>query len=95
MTVQVNIIRTVEVELQNKITDLRISFDFETGACASNRKRADGVRKKLAAMAGTPDKLPDLLTEEAMEKLVISDLEFRYESLRFLSNHSHHLLGRH
>ena len=75
---QVNIIRTVEVELQNKISDLRVSFDFETGARNSNRKRADAVRKKLAEMAGTPDKLPDLLTEEAMSKLVISDLEFRY-----------------
>ena len=65
------------MELQNKISDLNISFDFETGARKSNQKRADAVRKKLAEMAGTPNQLPDLLTEDAMSKLVISDLEFR------------------
>ena len=75
---QVNIIRTVEVELQNKISDLRISLDFETGARNTNRKRTEEVRKKLAKMAGTPETTPPLLTEDAMSKLVISDLEFRY-----------------
>lgn len=73
---QVNIIRTVEVELQNKISDLKISLDFETGARNTNRKRAEEVRRKLASMAGTPEG-PPLLTEEEMSKLVISDLEFR------------------
>ena len=78
----------MEVELQNKISDLRISFDFEMGARNSNRKRANAVRKKLAEMAGTPDELPDLLTEEAMSKLVISDLEFRCRLSRLLTCNS-------
>ena len=70
------IIRTVEVELQNKISDLRVALDFETGAHKTNSKKANEVRKKLAKMGDT-EELPALLTEEQMADLVLSDLEFR------------------
>lgn len=69
------------MELQNKISDLMVSLDFETKARATNSKRGDEVRKTLAKMSGTPDALPPLLTEEEMSKLVISDLEFRWNCL--------------
>ena len=73
---QVGIIRTVEVELQNKISDLRIALDFETGARNTNSKKANEVRKKLAKL-GDSQELPALLTEEQMADLALSDLEFR------------------
>jgi len=72
----VGIIRTVEVELQNKISDLRVAFDFETGARNSNSKKANEVRKKLAKM-GDSQELPPLLSEEQMADMDLSDLEFR------------------
>ena len=82
---QVGIIRTVEVELQNKISDLRVALDFETGAHKTNSKKANEVRKKLAKMGSGDEsqELPALLTEEEMADLVLSDLEFR--SIRCLS----------
>ena len=73
---QVNIIRTVEVELQNKISDQQTSLEFETKARASNARRADEGRKKVAQMAGS-EGLPPPLTEKEMVPLKLSDLEFR------------------
>ena len=73
---QVNIIRTVEVELNNKIHDLQVSFDFETNAKNTNTKRGNELRKKLAQMSGSQD-LPPLLTDEEMDSQKLSDLEFR------------------
>ena len=81
---QVNTIRTVEIELQNKISDLRVSLDFENAAKKTNGKRADEIRKKLAEMAGNPKKLPPLLTEAELSKLVTSELEFRSIIYRYL-----------
>ena len=75
-SVQVNIIRTVEVELQNKISDQQTSLEFETNARAANARRADEGRKKVAKMAGSKD-LPPPLTEKEMAPLKLSDLEFR------------------
>ena len=74
--VQLNIIRTVEVELTNKISELRGSRDHETTACRNSTRRRDDFRKKLAAQAGSQE-LPPLLTEEELAAYDLQELEYR------------------
>lgn len=73
----------MEVELNNKIHDLQISFDFETGAKNTNTKRANELRKKLAEMDRT-EILPPLLSEEELNKQKLSELELRWRFREYL-----------
>ena len=66
----------MEVELTSKISDLQVSHDFESNAKRSNTKKGEEQRQKLAKLSGTKE-LPALLTDEEMDKHVLSDLEFR------------------
>lgn len=77
---QVDIIRGVEVEVENKMQDLTGSLEFERGARVSNTKRAAEHRKKLQKMKGA-DQPPPPASEEELQAHSIGDLEFRYGPL--------------
>lgn len=74
---QVNVIRMVEVELENKIADLEVKLGFESKTRESNMRRLDDGRRKAAQMLGTED-LPPLLSDEELDREKLSDINFRW-----------------
>lgn len=69
-------IRTVEVELESKIADLKTKLDFETKARDSNLRRLEERRKKLAEMLGAPEP-PSPLSDAELARHNLPDVEFK------------------